>query len=44
MRLFQPLFALFATSTDSQLARMVEYLKAEPRPVASDIASSPAVR
>src|SRR5262245_46255283 len=29
MRLLQPLFALFASSTDSQLARMVEYLKAE---------------
>jgi putative transposase len=31
MRLLQPLFALFATSTDRQLARMVEYLKAENR-------------
>jgi putative transposase len=31
MRLLQPLFALFASSTDSQLARMVEYLKAENR-------------
>ncbi len=27
----QPLFALFASSTDSQLRRMVEYLKAENR-------------
>jgi putative transposase len=31
MRLLQPLFALFASATDSQLARMVEYLKAENR-------------
>jgi putative transposase len=31
MRLLQPLFALFASSTDSELARMVEYLKAENR-------------
>src|SRR5262249_28470063 len=31
MRLLQPLFALFASSTDSQLARMVEYLKEENR-------------
>lgn len=31
MRLLQPLFALFASSTDSQLARMVEYLRAENR-------------
>ena len=31
MRLLQPLFALYAAATDSQLARMVEYLKAENR-------------
>jgi putative transposase len=31
MRLLQPLFALFAASTDSQLAKMVEYLKTENR-------------
>jgi putative transposase len=31
MRLLQPLFALFASATDSQLAKMVEYLKAENR-------------
>jgi putative transposase len=29
MRLLQPLFALFASATDSELAKMVEYLKAE---------------
>jgi putative transposase len=31
MRLLQPLFALFAASTDSKLAQMIEYLKAENR-------------
>ncbi len=31
MRLLQPLFALFAASTDSQLRQMIEYLKAENR-------------
>ena len=31
MRLLKPLFALLAAATDSQLARMVEYLKAENR-------------
>ncbi len=31
LRLLQPLFALFAAATDSQLARMVEYLRAENR-------------
>jgi putative transposase len=31
MRLLQPLFALFASATDSELAKMVEYLKAENR-------------
>jgi putative transposase len=31
MRLLQPLFALFASATDSQLAKVVEYLKAENR-------------
>jgi putative transposase len=31
MRLLQPLFALFAASTDSQLRQMVEYLRAENR-------------
>jgi hypothetical protein len=29
MRLLNPLFALIAAATDSHLARMVEYLKAE---------------
>jgi putative transposase len=29
LRLLQPLFAVLATATDSQLAKMVEYLKAE---------------
>jgi hypothetical protein len=31
MRLLQPLFAIFASVTDSQLAQMVEYLKAKNR-------------
>jgi putative transposase len=31
MRLLQPLFALFAASTDTRLAQMVEYLKEENR-------------
>jgi putative transposase len=31
LRLLQPLFAILAGSTDSELARMVEYLKAENR-------------
>lgn len=31
MRLLQPVFALFASATDSELARMVGYLKAENR-------------
>ena len=31
MRLLNPLFALFGVATDSQLAQMVEYLKAENR-------------
>ena len=31
MRLLNPLFALLGASTDAQLARMVEYLKAENR-------------
>ena len=29
LRLLQPLFTILATATDSQLAKMVEYLKAE---------------
>ena len=31
MRLLNPLFALLGVSTDPQLARMVEFLKAENR-------------
>ncbi|MBA4192535.1 MAG: hypothetical protein C0467_31595 [Planctomycetaceae bacterium] len=31
MRLLQPLFALFASATDRELTRVVEYLKAENR-------------
>ena len=31
MRLLKPLFALLAAATDTELARMVEYLKAENR-------------
>ena len=31
MRLLNPLFALLGVATDSELARMVEYLKAENR-------------
>jgi putative transposase len=31
MRLLNPLFALIAAATDSELARMVEYLRAENR-------------
>jgi putative transposase len=31
MRLLNPLFALLGAATDPQLARMVEYLKAENR-------------
>src|SRR5436190_1180911 len=31
MRLLHPLFALLGASTDAQLARMIEYLKAENR-------------
>ena len=31
MRLLNPLFALLGASTDPQLARMVEFLKAENR-------------
>jgi citrate lyase synthetase len=31
LRLFQPLFALFATSDDNKLRQMVEYLREENR-------------